>query len=110
MAKRKMSAAIKRKWVKALRSGKFEQGALALRTSKQEMQEMGIDTPLFCCLGVLCEVTGTPYRPGSVCSAMPSRAARQRLGLDDELADNLAALNDQGTSFKQLANIIEQEA
>ena len=94
-----MKQEIAERWVQALRSGKYKQGRRVLKQGEN-----------FCCLGVLCEVTGTPYRPGSVCSAMPSRAARQRLGLDDELADNLASLNDQGTSFKQLANIIEQEA
>lgn len=41
-----MNKRIKKLWIKALRSGKYKQGAAGLRPSK--------DT--FCCLGVLCDV------------------------------------------------------
>lgn len=109
MAKRKMSAAIKRKWVNALRSGKFTQGVGALRTSTKEMRSEGLEKPCFCCLGVLCEVTGTKYRAGADYFNMPSREAKQRLGLDDAVADRLAGLNDEGMSFRKIARIIERE-
>lgn len=50
-----MNADIKAKWVAALRSGEYEQGAGALRSSSDR----------FCCLGVLCDLhakeTGTEW-------------------------------------------------
>lgn len=43
-----MNRQVKKLWVKALRSGRYRQGANRLR------QDNG--SPKFCCLGVLCEV------------------------------------------------------
>lgn len=43
----KLPKAFKKKWVAALRSGKFEQGQCTLRDGKQ-----------YCCLGVACAVGG----------------------------------------------------
>jgi hypothetical protein len=43
-----MEAELKKKWVDALRSGKYPQGQRHLRTAGAEAK--------FCCLGVLCEV------------------------------------------------------
>lgn len=43
-----MQAELKTKWVEALRSGRYKQGRLQLRT----------DDDCYCCLGVLCEVSG----------------------------------------------------
>lgn len=42
----KMKPQIKKQWVEALRSGKYKQGRLSLRTSENE----------YCCLGVLCDL------------------------------------------------------
>jgi hypothetical protein len=42
----KMNKDVKKKWLAALRSGKFKQGKGMLRTENNE----------FCCLGVLCEI------------------------------------------------------
>lgn len=41
-----MDKRIKARWLRALRSGKYEQGARVLRTSDNK----------FCCLGVLCDL------------------------------------------------------
>jgi hypothetical protein len=43
-----MEASLKAKWIEALRSGKYKQGRWALRTKSDD----------FCCLGVLCDVSG----------------------------------------------------
>jgi hypothetical protein len=39
---------LKQRWLDALRSGKYKQGKGALRTGKDH----------FCCLGVLCDISG----------------------------------------------------
>ena len=43
-----MEASLKAKWIEALRSGKYKQGRLGLRTKSDD----------FCCLGVLCDISG----------------------------------------------------
>jgi hypothetical protein len=48
---KKMDPEAKELWIEALRSGKFKQGKRALKTYDGA----------FCCLGVLCEVTGNGY-------------------------------------------------
>ncbi len=42
---------LKAQWVEALRSGKYTQGQLMLRTPDND----------FCCLGVLCDITNVPW-------------------------------------------------
>lgn len=44
-----MNAAVKKQWVEALRSGKYQQGTAALRTHKDGQDQ-------YCCLGVLCDL------------------------------------------------------
>lgn len=51
MAVKKMDKKWKKKWVKALRSGKYKQGMLQLKTPI-----FMSDKYQYCCLGVLCEV------------------------------------------------------
>lgn len=43
-----MEKALKGKWIEALRSGKYKQGRGVLRSSDDR----------FCCLGVLCDISG----------------------------------------------------
>jgi len=50
----KMNPKLKRDWIAALRSGKFRQGGGKLR------EEAG-GNPRYCCLGVLCEISGVPF-------------------------------------------------
>lgn len=45
-----MKKSIKKKWLKALRSGEYKQGKFLLQTPQYEAP------PTFCCLGVLCEL------------------------------------------------------
>lgn len=93
-----------RKWVKALRSGRYKQ------IHGQLYNEEG-----YCCLGVACRVAG--MRPfgesfGEESAVLPKRAMRW-LGVED---DNpkigrfaAATLNDEkGYSFSQIADAIEK--
>ena len=109
-------AEARRLWVKALRSGSYEQGQRRLR-----------DQGKFCCLGVACDlhmkhVTGmdawekrngilTVYGEGHL---LPQNV-QDWLGLSSasgefkglEGASSLLALNDSGGSFDDIADIIE---
>lgn len=106
-----MDTSIKAKWVEALRSGKYAQANRRLR-----------DRDAYCCLGVLCDISGLGnwesdavgnwvfsapdhwsglmFLPGSVKDhiAFPS-------GEDDVLMN----MNDQGKSFAEIADYIEQK-
>lgn len=120
-----MKAKYKRKWIKALHSRKRKQTFGCLR-----------DEDGFCCLGVLCDVVkgelGEDWlrRPGSTESSFMAESGVlpdtviALVGMDalhgfsnaksGEYLDhkrrlrNLAADNDSGKSFKQIANIIER--
>ena len=114
-----------RKWVKALRSGKFKQGKsklAAYETDDETGDNIG-DELSFCCLGVLCEINDLPFEIGS--DELLGEDHVKALGLnsengtmkrtykakntdDERRVNSLADLNDFGLSFKQLANIIEK--
>lgn len=105
-----MNKAIKRKWVAALRSGKYKQGGGELRYERDEGDIR------HCCLGVLCEVMGEAIEYGM--SLPPEHIAKEAgLSFDvDEaaasdaktLAPRLAGYNDDGRSFKWIASYIER--
>lgn len=99
-------------WVEALRSGKYPQGQRKLRTADG-----------FCCLGVACEISGlgawdatNDFKTvgGEYGSRVLPTLVRQWIGLSDAEGDAgngvcLAALNDEGASFAELADVIERE-
>lgn len=108
-----MHEKIKREWIEALRSGKYEQGKGSLR-----------DGDKFCCLGVLCDIAikhgVTDWKRASFAreSNLPSTQVLKWAGLnahggpsvqifDD--ATTLVLLNDSGLSFDWIAAIIETE-
>jgi hypothetical protein len=123
----KLKPEIKTLWLEALRSGQYEQGVAALRSAENK----------FCCLGVLCDIAAkhnmgewvedTPWRfeisgtadtvlipPPIVDWAFEvqphTRVDYWDLG-EGMVADgkSLANLNDHGTTFEEIANIIEKE-
>lgn len=118
-----MDETIKRKWVKALRSGKYKQGRNALKN----------ETNAFCCLGVLCEVLGaewdishygdlTPIIDGKKAARPGEETLRpmilRKVGLTKARQITLAQLNDgyiersekiAPQSFEEIANYIEKE-
>lgn len=103
-----------KKWVAALRSGRYEQTKGALERGGR-----------YCCMGVACVVAmraGVPLeRTGSdsgtvaynSCTGLLPSSVAAWLGLNDTggdyLSGKLTDLNDRGTPFAQLAEIIESE-
>ena len=131
-----MKKDIAKKWVKALRSGKYKQGKGYLKqfNSKNE--------PRHCCLGVLCELyndtmkkhhkktlyieemedklMGTSFVRFDLVDGGLPKAVKKWAGIkntlgnfivDDseyEIEECLADLNDSGKKFSTIANIIEK--
>lgn len=108
-----MDKKIKKLWIAALRSGKFEQ-------VKGRMRKMVKGEYHYCCLGVLeqirCERTGDKFTNGTgVSSGLLSDVTQKWAGLDteDPLLEPVkkltaAKLNDAGKSFKYIADRIEK--
>mgnify|MGYP001765049546 CR=1 FL=1 len=109
---------LRKRWVKALRSGKYVQGTggyLGIKLGKSPMA--------YCCLGVACVVLDRQNtikrasRNGDPCmvlenggfTGMPGGFLQNVLGItDDSFAIKLAELNDSGEyTFEDLADIIE---
>lgn len=103
-----MDKELKAKWVAALRSGLYQQATTRLR--RQEHQSGA----RYCCLGVLCCVSGR-FRPYSEIFEAASLDTGRALDLlsDDRdearrLNERLWALNDEdGKSFDEIADHIE---
>lgn len=114
-----MNSEVKAKWLEALRSGEYVQGTGLLRSQDDK----------FCCLGVLCdlavkdEVIAEPERPthggyrygdDSRWDAGLPNEVRKWSGVADLMGltpsgRELAHLNDTGSTFAQIADIIEEE-
>jgi len=119
-----MNKRIKSKWLKALRSGKYEQGKYNLRDSENK----------YCCLGVLCDIyakenkkrwiksksNGNYYMKdgGSKMYAMPSdKVVEWAFGSKDlpnleyeNIGFGMAYLNDhRDRTFIEIAALIEEQ-
>lgn len=99
-----MNNDVKEKWVAALRSGEYEQGTRMLSRDNK-----------FCCLGVLCKLSGLEFSPER--GYLPDSVVKWA-GLDsispgvvkDGVTDSLAYLNDvKGLTFNQIADLIEEQ-
>lgn len=107
-----MKKSIAMKWVKALRSGEYKQGRFNLKTEKG-----------YCCLGVLCEISklskfrkvrnDTKFSYFNVAGLLPSKvknwAGMRSISGKGYKRLSLSRLNDAGTSFDKIANLIEKE-
>ena len=93
-----MNAEIKRKWVEALRSGRYVQlqGGY-IRDPRPESNR-------HCCLGVLCEVAYTAPQWGDT---LILRKLYPKVKLSRKAAQELAKMNDAGATFAELADHIE---
>jgi hypothetical protein len=109
-----MDPTIKQKWLDALRSGRYKQGKLVLRSAENR----------FCCMGVLCDVineagwdesgvirTGRyvyvgPH--GNKCSSFIPPDVAEAAQLDTTYEPGLTIKNDRGESFDQIADYIER--
>jgi hypothetical protein len=89
-----MDANLKAKWVEALRSGKYKQ------TTEGFFKYEG----RFCCLGVLCVVAGQPALLDNDGGNWPF--VDNEAGLDG-ISMLLATMNDEGSSFPDIADWIE---
>lgn len=116
-----MDREIKKKWVAALRSGKYKQGFRQLRARRSHE-----DDQLFhCCLGVLaelyCEATNQPWNPEEVnnvealaepvlnwAGLIPgmSLGGIVRIGVT---LTQLSFHNDAGKTFEQIADAIDEQ-
>lgn len=105
-----MDAAVKEKWVEALRSGKYEQGQGYLRRADDSM----------CCLGVLCDLvepdrwlatfrfSGALSHRRADASSLPTVDFLDMVDLGEENARHLAVMNDLGVTFAEIARYIEK--
>lgn len=99
-----MKKSIMKRWVKALRSGKYKKGTGQLRSGNR-----------FCCLGVLCELSTLPYEhfeEGLPRDVIAWAGMRTDCGKILGLPRDLTGYND-GTecrmkSFNAIANLIEK--
>jgi len=130
-----MKKDIAKKWIKALRSGKYKQGKGYLKQFNDKNE------PRHCCLGVLCElyndtmkqnhkktlyteemedaVTGTSFVRFDLVDGGLPKAVRKWADIETSLGifvvdieydieECLADLNDSGKKFSTIANIIEK--
>ena len=129
-----MHKAYKEKWVKALRSGKYNQA------KGQLVRERG-DDKTYCCLGVLCDLVRNDENLNGIGLRMecnealsiningesggvvpigtrtylelidgnPTLNFRGREGTSQNYIQSLANLNDDGMSFEQIADVIENK-
>lgn len=103
---KKLPKSLKRKWLTALRSGKYKQGEGYLR---QKNYHNKIE---YCCLGVLCDVAKVYPRWDS--AFIYSRKLPSFMRDQNELTGKLSSMNDSKKdgkhkfSFKRIANWIEK--
>lgn len=109
-----MDKKLKRKWVKALRSGQYPQSGGNLK------DKFGY----YCCLGVLCDIQGaawtqsknknregsTPRIDGEIAHRNGEQYVRDKFagGLSKAEQVNLASKNDLGRTFPEIADYIEE--
>lgn len=87
----------KETWVKALRSGEYQQQQKSLCDSY-----MLADARKFCCLGVAAKVLKFTF-----CRDDHSYRVVDELGLDDGDGETLMEMNDSGKKFPEIADWIE---
>ena len=103
-----MNTITKKKWINALKSGKYEQGMSCLREGNS-----------YCCLGVLCAITGNAKNrnmrwgfpiPGIIGETLDDTSGDPRpfMGLSVKMQLRLAEMNDHGSSFEEIAKYISK--
>ena len=96
------------KWIYALRSGKYAQAHGKLRrVVDSESNPSG-----FCCLGVMCDLYDSEawddgFWGGDESDMMPPKYVLEKFGMNDDWARAVAELNDNGSSFEEIANRVE---
>lgn len=90
-----MKPELKKKWVDALLSGEYKQGLDYLK-----------DNGRFCCLGVLADVSGFVSNSSTVLQDGDGEMCV--LGLNKQVQQELAHLNDDGVPFDMIAGLIDE--
>lgn len=88
-----MNPKLKKKWVKALMSGEYEQGDSALFSGGK-----------YCCLGVLGNICGYPHLSSDI--YLETGPLYEELPF--EVQEQLAYLNDHGVPFPVIAGFIQE--
>ncbi len=107
---RRTPSEVYRLWIKELRSGNYLQGEGSLKQTRYTEKDR------FCCLGVLCDLAvkdggddwGTKNGPKAENYFLPEKI-RFFMGLTKHEMKKLADDNDNGASFKELADHIEKK-
>ncbi len=99
---------LRQRWIEALRSGKYRQMKGGLRKGAS-----------FCCLGVLCDIrdpTGWEAHPHAYDKSrylgtlfLPPTEVRLEVAISYGYANLLAQLNDNGKSFAEIADKLEED-
>ncbi len=109
-----MNKELKKKWLKALRSGKYKQGKGALKREINQKKECA-----FCCLGVLCDIIdNTKWRTertvyeynnnGEVVSGVLPISLTSKYNIDVLQTNKLIDMNDiKNLDFNEIADYIE---
>jgi hypothetical protein len=92
----KLDPVAKEVWCEALRSGEFKQGKKWLKRGSR-----------YCCLGVAREIFPALSREGAHIEMLSARAL-DLLGLPFHAELHLINMNDDGKSFAEIADYIEQ--
>ena len=109
-----MNKTVKKQWVKALRSGKYDQAQEVLRTEDNK----------FCCLGVLCDlqvpnlwkktnekcwILRAKDSDGDIAKEQLPVVLQDRLNISSSQQEALIELNDSsGANFEEIASWIEE--
>ena len=108
LTKTSKKSAIRKAWVAALRSGKYTQGFLQLKSGKGSQAQ-------YCCLGVLCDLAvkaGVITRFNGQCGVPRPKVVKWvglRKAKGSYKGNDLVTRNDNGASFKAIAKIIEKQ-
>ncbi len=98
----KLSSSKLERWIKALRSGRYKQATGALHKKNNK----------YCCLGVLCKLNGIKFKTMRVteCDDNDNSEVYDEIKQDllgEKLTDKLTDMNDNGDSFKTIADYLE---
>lgn len=92
-----MEPELKRKWVDALRSGKFERGNGRLKADSK-----------YCCLGVLRHIANPRDKRRAAHAHLLHSDQLAEFGLSNSEQTKLADMNDNGKTFSEIADYIEK--
>lgn len=96
--KQKLSKKFKRDWIKALRSGEYEQGTTELYRNGK-----------YCCLGVAAKILNIPLSGGDDPYTQLPEAIRWENGKRSDACGKLINMNDsQEKTFPEIADWIEE--